>query len=376
MSIWFSRAAPAPAESRSLTVPWLASRAGYAHVDGSTIENAQQAVAVRSAVDLFASLCSELPIDAYSDSGRGRRQLPRLPDYLMDPGGDGYGIQDWIYQVAYSWLYRGNLYADVVERDPRGGFLRTVSLFHPDKVSPWADDRGRVQWFVPAGQFTGEMLHRRVNPVPGCLLGQSPITDAATTIGVQLASSRFGKAWFDADAQPLGILRNTKASLTPDESRTVKDRFMAALRGGTREPIVMGNAWEWQSLSVTPEESQFLGTMASSAAECARIFGPGVAEILGYETGGTLSYSNVQDRDIQLLKYSLNKWLRRMERLLSEFLPRPQFVEFNRDALLQTNTMQRYQAYALAIGNQPWRTVDEIRTIENLGPLPAQEVMP
>jgi HK97 family phage portal protein len=372
MGIWFRK--PAPAEARSVFPPWIPTAyTGYAHVDGSRIENAQQSVAVDSAADLIASLCSELPIDFYTGKGAARREIS-MPGYLEDPSGDGYGLEDWIYQLVYSWLYRGNVYGDELTRSSKG-FLQQVSLFHPDQVSGRLID-GEVVWTVNGQDFTGRMMHRRVNPVPGQIIGQSPIAKHADTIGVSLAASRFGKEWFDADAQPVGILRNSLAGVDPTQAQTVKQRFMAAMRGN-REPVVMGRGWEWQTLSVTPEESQFLGTMGYTEAQCARIFGPGIAEILGYETGGGLSYANVQDRDIQLLKYAVGKWIRRVERVLFGFLPRPQYAVINRDALLETNTLARYQAHAAALGGKAWKSVNEVRDLENEKPVPGgNEVVP
>lgn len=373
MGIWFRHAPQADVRSSPLAPSWLVGSSSYAHIDGGQIENAQQSIAIRSAVDLLASLCSELPIDIYSGTGSSRRSVA-MPGYLQDPAGDGYGLEDWIYQVIYSWAYRGNLYGDILDRTP-SGMLRQVTLFHPDRVSGWVGDNGRINWTVNGAVVDRPetFLHRRVNPVTGQVVGLSPITAHANSIGINLATTRFGKSFFDADAQPVGILRNTRTNLTGDQSKSIKDKFMAALRAGQREPIVIGAAYEWESLSVTPEDSQFLGTMGYSAADCARIFGPGFAEILGYETGATMTYSNVQDKDLQLLKYSVNRWLRRLERLLFQFLPRPQYPVFNRDALLETNTMQRYQAYASALGNAAWKTVDEVREQEMLPPMPKQD---
>lgn len=371
MAIWFRK--PEPKPTRSVFPPWIpTAHSGYAHVDGSVIDNAQQSVAIDAAVDLIASICSELPIDFYTGQGPARREIS-MPSYLEDPAGDGYGLEDWIYQLVYSWLYRGNAYGDELARSSKG-FLQQVALFHPDRVSGRLVD-GEVQWTVSGQDFTGRMMHRRVNPVPGQVLGQSPISKHADTIGVTLAASRFGKEWFDADAQPVGILRNSLAGVDSEQAKTVKQRFMAAMRGN-REPVVMGRGWEWQTLSVTPEESQFLGTMGYSEAQCARIYGPGIAEILGYETGGSMTYANVQDRDIQLLKYAVGKWIRRVERVLFAFLPRPQYAVINRDALLETNTLARYQAHQLAAG-KPWKSVNEVRELENEKPVPGgDQVVP
>ncbi len=369
MGIWFRRP-----QRRSVMLDGqpLVAGAGYAHIDGSQIGNAQQSVAIRSAVDLIASICSELPIDIYSGQGAARRPVP-MPGYLEDPAGDGYGLPDWIYQLVFSWAYRGNVYGEELLRSSKG-FLQQVSLFHPDQVSGQVVG-GEVKWSVLGQDIPARrMMHRRVNPVPGQILGQSPITLHADTIGVTLAASRFGKGWFDSDAQPVGILRNSLAGVDPDQAKTVKQRFMAALRGD-REPVVMGRGWEWQTLSVTPEESQFLGTMGYTEAQCARIFGPGIAEILGYETGGEMTYANVQDRDIQLLKYAVGRYIRRVERVLFAFLPRPQYAVINRDALLETNTLARYQAHQLATGGKPWKSVNEVRELENEPPVDGGDVV-
>jgi HK97 family phage portal protein len=343
---------------------------GFSEIDLSRAEASLQSVAVRAAVDLIASVASELPLDIFRGTGSRRTEL-RMPGHLEDPDGSDQGLQDWCYRVLVSWLLRGNLYGDVLERGP-GDTLRQVDIFHPDRVHPEIDNDGVqavVRWFVEGREVPqARMLHRRVNPIPGCVLGLSPVAYHAWTIGLSLTATRFGLQWFQDGAHPGGVLRNTMAELDAKQSRTAKERFMEALRG-SREPVVMGKGWEWQQIQLNPEESQFLETQRFSAAECARIFGPGIPEVLGYSDGkSSLTYSNVVDRDLHVLKYALNRWLRRLERLLSAFLPRPQYAQFNRDALLQTNTLQRYQAHASALSNR-WKTVNEVRDVEDMPPV-------
>lgn len=372
MRLWPARKPPA-SEARSAVVPGypiVAGGNGYTNIDGGLISNAEQAIAIRAGADLIASICSELPLDVYSGKGPGKREVA-MPSYLEDPAGDGYGFEDWVYQLVWSWAYRGNAYADKIA--VRGNMITQASLFHPDCVRPQVTDRGDVLWYANGAQMpAGQLAHWRVNPVPGVVLGLSPIRAHASTIGINLASVKYGASWFDSGAHPTGMLKNTKAPIDGDKAKTVKSRFMEALRAGGREPVVMGNAWEWEQLQLNPEDSQMLETLQWSAADCARIFGPGVAEILGYETGNAMTYSNLQDRDIQLLKYTVNRWLNRVERVIFQFLPRPQWARFNRDALLQTNTLQRYQAHAIALGGKPWMIPAETRDIEDLGPLPAE----
>jgi HK97 family phage portal protein len=365
----FWRTRPRRVEARDVGVPQPLSslvglfRQSFDQVDLSAAESSLQSVAVRSSVDLLASLASELPVDVFSGTGSERRERT-MPGWLEDPDGSGQGLPDWCYRVVVSWLLRGNLYGDKIETGP-GDQLRQVDIFHPDRVHPQVED-GLVRWFHAGREVAGgRMLHRRVNPVPGWLLGLSPIGYHMWTIGLSLTATRFGMQWFQDGAHPGGILSNKDALLKDDQAKSVKDRFMAALRG-TREPVVLGKGWEWQQLQVNPDESQFLETQGFSAAECARIFGPGMAEILGYATeGGSLTYSTLIDRDLHVLKYAANKWLRRLERLLSEFLPRPQYARLNRDAFLQTDTLKRYKAYATALDKR-FMVVNEVRALEDM----------
>ena len=81
-----------------------------------------------------------------------------------------------------------------------------------------------------------------------------------------------------------------------------------------------------------------------------------------------MTYANVVDRRSDLLTFSLNKWLTRAERLLTELLPEPQYVRFNRDSLLQSTTLARFEAHGKALEDR-WRTVNEIRDIEDLPPV-------
>ena len=53
---------------------------------------------------------------------------------------------------------------------------------------------------------------------------------------------------------------------------------------------------------------------------------------------------------------------------MTALLPSPQYVKFNQDALLQSTTLARYEAHRSALENR-WRTVNEIRDIEELPPV-------
>lgn len=369
MSVFSTRAAATPAsqERRSFVLPSLAGSyddGGFGSVDASVTATAVQSIAVRSAMDLLASLVSELPVHVYTGTGDTRQKKP-TPGYLEDPAGDGHGYADWAYQLVFSWLARGNAYGDIL--DQRNGIITQLLWHYPDDVSG-DDANGAVLWRVNGREVPSERFyHSRVNSVPGRVLGLSPIQAHAASIGLSITTTRFGNQWFRDGAHPGGLLTNEDEDLTPKATRTAKDRFLASLRG-TRDVAVLGKGWKYQAIQVAPEESQFLQTQGYTEAQCARIFGPGIGEILGYESGKSMTYANVVDRRADVLVFSLNKWIRRAERILTSMLPGDDYARIERDALLQSTTLERYKAHELALDNQ-WKTVNEVRRDEDMAPV-------
>jgi hypothetical protein len=63
-------------------------------------------------------------------------------------------------------------------------------------------------------------------------------------------------------------------------------------------------------------------------------------------------------------------WIVRIEQSVSTFLlPGLQYIRFNVDARLRAKTKDRYESYQTALSNG-FLSADEIRAMEDLGPLP------
>ena len=364
MSILFGRP-----ERRSFTfssppIPPNSQTGTYAKVDLSRAEASLQKVAVWACVNLVATMAEVMPLDYYP---RPREKAP-MPAWLNDLSGEGYGTADWLYQYIYSAMLRGNVYGTVADIDRSRGTPTQILLQHPDLVRPDpVRSEGGQRWRVNGIEVdAGKMWHRRVHPATGQLLGLSPIAMHATTIGTGIAALRFGAQWFEEGAHPSGVL-TTDGSLNQAQATTAKQRFMAAIHG-RREPVVLGGGWKYQQIQISPNESQFLETNNYTAAECCRIFGPGFAEIYGYETGGSLTYSNIEQRSLDLLTYAVDPWLVRIERALSGLLPPGAEVLYNRAALVRTDLLTRYRANAIALRNR-WKVVNEVRDGEGMLPV-------
>ncbi|WP_141579665.1 phage portal protein [Actinomadura sp. WMMA1423] len=353
------------------------SEAGGPVPGGTGIEWSLQKVAVWGCVNLTATIAECMPIEVFSSDAPDKRRLP-VPAWLADLGGDGHGLPDWLYQAVLSFMLRGNLYGIVPDgmRDTLRGTPTMIQLQHPDHVSvhqPWNGDP--PEWRMNGREVpTRDVWHRRVYPVPGRLLGASPIEYGAGVVSLGVESTQFGLRWFHQGAHPSGLL-TTDAHLKPDQAKTAKERFLSALRGGAREPLVLGGGWKFQTIQVAPNESQMLETQGATSAECCRLFGPGYAQIFGYETGESLTYANIEQRSLDLLTYSVDPWLVRLERILTMLLPAGRNVKFNRKGLLRSDLLTRYQAHEIALRNR-MGTVNEARAEEDLPPLEGGDELP
>ncbi|MER8197065.1 phage portal protein [Streptomyces microflavus] len=365
MSLFFGRSERRDAFAAP-EIPRPSAGGTFAKVNLTRAEASLQKVAVWTATDLIASLVSTLPLDVYVGKGKSRKEMPK-PKVMVDPAGDGYGVGDWLYQYMMSLLLRGNGYGKTVDRDRLGNPTQIV-LHHPDMVQGWRDEKtGMPQWRVGGKSVDpDEMWHRRAYPSAGRLLGLSPVEHHAGTIGLGIAASRFGMQWFADGAHPSGMLTNDQG-LDPKQAATAKARFLAAL-SGSREPLVLGKGWKYQQIQVSANESQFLETQRYTAAECARIYGPGMPEILGYDSGGSMTYANVEQRSLDLLTYAVDKWLVRGEEMFTSLLPEGQYAKFNRAALSRTDLLTRTRAHAMALQNR-WTVPNEVRDLEDMGPV-------
>lgn len=339
----------------------------------SRAENSLQKIAIWVSVQLIAGLAAELPLGVFSGKGQEARPIS-TPGYLEDVAGDGYGTSDWIFAALVSYLLRGNLYGKILDRSPRGGFPTQVSLYHPDEVWGWRDPTtGKPTWKAGGDPVdAADMFHRRMFVMPGRLLGLSPIGWHTQTIGLGLSAEQFGVEFFVSGANPTGLLVNSETDLSPDVAQVAKERFVAALNK-RREPVTLGKGWEWKPIAIKPEESQFLETQKYTEAQCARLFGPGMAEILGYDSGSSMTYTNVENRNIHLLTYTLDPWFSRVERALSSMLPAPQTARFDRNALLRTDLLTRLKSHATAIAARIMAP-SECRPVEGLPPMTPEQL--
>ena len=247
--------------------------------------------------------------------------------------------EHWRSQALESVMMRGFAAGSVTSVGPNG-WPRKISPLHPDSLT-WFSRDGSWVWMVESSperlwQEGGQLwVAPSLRVSPGRPVGRSVIGHAAAKIRLGLSASKFGRDYFDAQGQPVSHLQLTdQPNVAQGVAREVKDRFREAVKN--REPLVTGAAWKLDTIPVTAEESQFLETISANVADVCMFFGV-PPEAIGGSSGDSMTYANVEGRNLALLTNTVGAWMSWLERVFTSLLPRPQVVSLDPEALLRTS---------------------------------------
>jgi HK97 family phage portal protein len=263
-------------------------------------------------------------------------------------------------------LLRGNVYGLIGYS--RDGYPNNIHLLNPDGVKVDVNrTTGHITYryaqtdkIIPNDQ----MWHVRGLTMPGQVVGLSPISYAAAVLGLDLSSRQFANGFFEGGGIPKAVLESDQ-QVNQEQARTIKDRVVSTFRG--REPLVLGLGLKYTMVQVKPEESQFLATQNANISTIAKYFGVPAAMVDG-PSGHGMTYTNTQARGLDFLTYSVGHWLKRLEDAMFGLLPGNQYVKFNPNVLLRTDTHTQSQVDLLDLAGKIV-TPSEIRARRGLDPM-------
>ncbi|MGW3152767.1 phage portal protein [Streptomyces sp. NPDC001089] len=356
-------------QRRGITsVPW--NQGGPVGGSSMSTELALRLAPVYAAGRILCSNLAAAPLRQYRQTGAAMQQLP-LSSLFVQPSVQGV-THDWIWRCVASMAYRGNAIGYITSTDfyeyPTG-----VEWLNPDWVT--VEDRlpsGPGSFTDPIWRVLGEvvpaenLVHIPWFTLPGRVWGLSPIGAFATTVRTGLAAQDYTEQWFQSGGVPPGTFKNTSQTVNQNDAAAIKARLVEAIR--SRQPVVYGKDWDYNAITIPAHEAKFVETMRLTATQIAVIFGV-PPEMVGGETGGSMSYSSPEQREIELVQFSLLPWMTKLEAHFSSLLPRGQVVKFDADSLIRVDALTRWGIYERArlIGGM---NIDEIRQREDLAPLP------
>jgi phage portal protein BeeE len=135
--------------------------------------------------------------------------------------------------------------------------------------------------------------------------------------------------------------------------------------------LVTGNDWEYDFIQAQNAGMEFIEGRKLSGADVCRYFDtPADLVDVQSSSGGSITYANITQRNVQFLIHHLGPAVVRREAALSRLLPRPRYVKLNTKALLRMDP--ETQQKVLRSQAESWfLTNSEVRAINDLPALTA-----
>lgn len=345
-----------------------------------------QMTAVYSCVRILAEAIAGLPVHVYKyNENGGKEKATDHPLYMLlhdepNPEMTSFVFRETLMTHLLLW---GNAYAQII-RNGKGNVVALYPLM-PDRMQVDRDEKGQLYYIYnhstdEADTMKGSQVilkPKDVLHIPGLgfdgLVGYSPIAMAKNAIGMAIACEEYGSKFFANGAAPSGVLEHPGVLKDPSK---VRESWTNTFGGSSNanKVAVLEEGMHYTSISIAPEQAQFLETRKFQIDEIARIF-----RIPPHMIGDLdkSSFSNIEQQSLEFVKYTLDPWVARWEQamkraLFSDADKKEYFIKFNVDGLLRGDYESRMNGYAVARQNG-WMSTNDIRELENLDRISAED---
>ena len=346
-------------------------------------------IIVYRCINLIAESASHVPWIVLRKRQTHCEKLFSHPAYklLTQPNPSQAGAS-FFAAVIISKLLHGNAY--ILGCNNNGGYFNELHLL--DTVSIEIEHRNgyptcyiyqpgsrKAQRFaVDSKTMQSHVLHiKRHNPYDP-LKGLSPLKAATQSIALHNQAIEWNNSLLQNGARPSGalIMRDHNQHLSIEQFERLRsqlqDKYSSASNSG--KPLLLEGGLEWQEMSVSPKEMDFIEAKNSAARDIALAFGV-PPQLLGIN--GDNTYSNMQEARLALwedtiiplldnLSDSLTNWL-------SYWYQEELVISFDRDAISALTT-KRENLWS-KISAASFMTINEKRALVDLPPLASGDIL-
>lgn len=328
---------------------------------------------VYACIRVLAESVASLPLVLYEKSGRSRNPATSHPLYSLlhdspSPDMTSFVWRELVMAHLSGW---GNHYSLILRQ--RGRKVAEIRPLHPMQVRPRLVGGNRVYDYVPANGGAmvtltqDDVLHVQAMSYDG-VMGWSPIRVHREAIAWGLATQEFSSQFFGNGAQVRGVLKHPG---TVQDPAKLREQWEQAYGGENRQRVaVLSQGMEYQQVSISPDDAQFVQTRQLQVPEICRIFNVPPVLVQDFTRA---TWSNAEHSDLAFVKHTLVPWLTRIEAslnasLLTEAERERLFFKFKVQGLLRGDNAGRAAFYQSGVING-WLTRNEARELEDLDPI-------
>ncbi|WP_407312063.1 phage portal protein [Desulfosporosinus sp. SB140] len=209
------------------------------------------------------------------------------------------------------------------------------------------------------------------------VVGLSPIEYVSSAIRLGLSYERFGINFYKNGANASGVIEYPGALMDTAYERLKKD-FAKSYQGlaNTGKPIILEGGAKFSQLAIKPADAQLIENKKFQLEDIARIYRVPLHLIQNLDRA---TFSNIEQQSLEFVMYTMLPWFKRWEENINMQLLTPLerkagfYIEFNINSLLRGDMQSRAMAYAQ--GRQwGWLSVNDIRKLENMPPIPNGDI--
>lgn len=348
-----------------------------------TPETALAVPVLQNCVTLLAESIAQLPLELYRRQGNGQREAainhPLYDVLRYQPNGfqTPYELRECTQMAAG---LRGNGYS-LIERRDDGNVTALWPLLN-DKVTVY-----RQPDLLPCYQVGSHperlpmrMVHHVRWHTGNHYTGLSPIELHAEAVGLAQAVRQYTGKSFANGASVSGVIERPREAAAIKDQGTIDrilDQWGSKYSGmdNAKKVALLQEGMTFKPISMTNVDAEIVGVLKLTAVDVARIYKIPLPMVNDLEKA---NYNTIEQLLIQFVVFCLLPWVKRHEQaMMRDFLlvqdRRDHFIEFNLSGLLRGDQKSRYESYA--IGRQwGWLSVNDIRRLENMPPVPGGEV--
>ena len=326
--------------------------------------------AVWAAMRLLSESISTLPVGVFRRENNGDNiEVTSDLSFLVKYQPNTYQNKITFYErIIMDMLSDGNSYVQIV-RNRNGRVIELLPLNYGD-VDTYTLDNKLYYSDEKSGEThdSDNILHFKMITGPDGITGLSPIEQCKNAIGWGIQVQEYSSTFFKNGGKLSGVLESDRAlsEQAVDRLRSSFNKNYGTL-SGANQTAVLEEGLKYKSISVTPDQAQFLASRQFSVEEVARIFGipPHLLRDLSKS-----SFNNIEMQSQEFVSYSLMPFLTKIELEMSLKLFRRnnvgrEYIKFNVNGLLRGNVKDRADYYKTAITNG-WMSVNEVRQKEDL----------
>ena len=349
-----------------------------------TDERNMQISTVWACIRLISTVTASLPLDVYQTKNDQRTKVDNshpLAKLLRFRPNNFMTALEFREAMTMQLCAYGNAYAHVV-RNSVGDVISMVPLMSANMEVRLSDNGKNIIYRYRRDTEYADFSQKEIFHLKGFgfngLTGLSPLAFSAKSAGVAIAMEDNQREFFANGAKSPQILMTDGKVLTKEQRGQLEENFKEIAGGPVKKRLwILESGFTTQPIGVSPLDSEILSARKFQVAELARFYG--VPPHLVGDVDKTTSWgSGIEQQNLGFLQYTLKPYLDRWEYSIERWLVKESeqgiiHAEHNLDGLLRGDSTSRASFMQIMV-NTGIRTVNEVRRLDNLPPLPGGDV--